>query len=98
MAKIFTFKMPDIGEGVVEGEVIEWLKKPGDKIAQDEPVLIVMTDKATVELPAPCPGILFKQYYQPGQIAKRDEPLYDIETLSESPPLIQPEIKDKPPP
>lgn len=79
MSKIYTVKMPDIGEGVVEGEVIEWLKKINDPVKQDEPVLIVMTDKATVELPSPQPGILVKQYYEPGQIATRDLPLYDIE-------------------
>lgn len=79
MSKIFTVKMPDIGEGVAEGEVIEWLKKVNDPIAQDEPVVIVMTDKATVELPSPHPGRLAKQYYTPGQMAMRDKPLYDIE-------------------
>lgn len=77
---ILTVKMPDIGEGVVEGEVVEWLKKVGDPIKQDEPIVIVMTDKATVELPAPKPGFLAKQYYAVGQIAIRDKPLYDIET------------------
>lgn len=74
-----TVNLPDIGEGVVEGEVIEWLKKVGDPIQQDEPVVIVMTDKATVELPAPYPGKLAKQYFEVGQIAIKDKPLYDIE-------------------
>jgi len=77
--------MPDIGEGVVEGEVIEWLKKIGDSIKQDEPVVVVMTDKATVELSAPQNGKLARQYYQPGQIAIRDKPLYDIETGGSAP-------------
>lgn len=80
MPKIFTVKFPDIGEGVVEGEVVEWLKKPGDSLAQDEHVVVVMTDKATVELPSPYPGKLVKQYVQPGQMAIKDKPLYDIET------------------
>jgi pyruvate dehydrogenase E2 component (dihydrolipoamide acetyltransferase) len=75
---IYTFNLPDIGEGVVEGEVVEWLKKEGDSVKQDEPVVIVMTDKATVELPSPFPGVLSKQYYQPGQIAIKDKPLYDL--------------------
>lgn len=79
MSKIFTVKMPDIGEGVAEGEVIEWLKNINDPIGQDEPVVIVMTDKATVELPSPQPGRLVKQYYKAGQTAQRDKPLYDIE-------------------
>lgn len=76
--KIYTFCLPDIGEGVIEGEVVEWLKNVGDLVVQDEPVVIVMTDKATVELPAPYPGKIQKQYYQPGQIAIKDKPLYDI--------------------
>lgn len=84
MGQVFTVKMPDIGEGVVEGEVIEWLKKISDPVKQDEPVVIVMTDKATVELPSPYPGVLFKQYVQPGQMAVKDKPLYDIEVAATS--------------
>lgn len=80
MANIFTVKLPDIGEGVVEGEVIEWLKKENDLVTQDEPVVVVMTDKATVELPAPYPGKIAKHYYKPGQMAFVHKPLYDIET------------------
>lgn len=76
--EIYTVTLPDIGEGVVEGEVIEWLKKIGEPVKQDEPIVIVMTDKATVELPAPYPGVLDKQYYSVGQIAIKDKPLYDI--------------------
>ena len=82
MSEIFTVTLPDIGEGVIEGEVIEWLKKVNDPVQQDEPVVVVMTDKATVELPAPHPGKLVKQYYQPGQIAIKGKPLYDIELTS----------------
>lgn len=84
MSKIFTVNMPDIGEGVAEGEVIEWLKKENDPLKQDEPVVIVMTDKATVELPSPQPGKLAKQYYKPGQMAQRGKPLYDIEVEGEA--------------
>jgi pyruvate dehydrogenase E2 component (dihydrolipoamide acetyltransferase) len=79
MKRIQTVAMPDIGEGVVEGEVMEWLKHENDMLKQDEPVVVVMTDKATVELPAPHPGKLVKQYYQKGEIAIKDKPLYDIE-------------------
>jgi pyruvate dehydrogenase E2 component (dihydrolipoamide acetyltransferase) len=79
MSKIYTVTLPDIGEGVVEGEVIEWLKNINDSVAQDEAVVIVMTDKATVELPAPYPGKLVKQYYKPGEISIKGKPLYDLE-------------------
>jgi pyruvate dehydrogenase E2 component (dihydrolipoamide acetyltransferase) len=76
--KTFTFCLPDIGEGVVEGEVVEWLKNVGDTVQQDEPVVVVMTDKVTVELPSPNQGKLVKQYYKPGEIAYKDKPLYDL--------------------
>lgn len=76
--KIHIVTLPDIGEGVVEGEIIEWLKKVGDALKQDEPVVIVMTDKATVELPAPHPGTLTKQHYKTGEIAIKGLPLYEI--------------------
>lgn len=80
---IHTVNLPDIGEGVVEGEVIEWLKDVGDDLHQDEAVVVVMTDKATVELPAPYPGTLSKQYFSAGETAIKDKPLYDI-TLVEA--------------
>lgn len=95
MGKIFTVLFPDIGEGVVEGEVIEWRKNVGDSIQQDEPVVVVMTDKATVELPAPYPGTLAKQYYVPGGIAIKDQPLYAID-LGEGNDWVMPQIEEKP--
>lgn len=76
---VLTVTLPDIGEGVVEGEVIAWLKQEGDAVSQDEPVVVVMTDKATVELPAPQPGRIAKHYYKVGEVAVKDKPLYDIE-------------------
>lgn len=79
---VYTVLMPDIGEGVVEGEVIQWLKNVGDALAQDEPVVVVMTDKATVELPAPRPGTLAKQYVAQGSLAIKGKPLYAIEVAS----------------
>lgn len=77
-----TVNLPDIGEGVVEAEVVEWLKNVGDSLLQDEPVVVVMTDKVTVELPSPYPGKLARCYYQAGEVAKLDLPLYDIELES----------------
>lgn len=49
-------KLPDIGEGVTEGELVKWLVKPGDQVKADQPVAEVMTDKATVEVPSPFAG------------------------------------------
>lgn len=93
----YSFLMPDIGEGVVEGEVVSWLKKVGDPVKKDEPVLVLMTDKATVELPTPHAGILEKIYYKPGEIAKKGLPLFDIATTLEKPqasPAVRKQAKD----
>lgn len=64
----FDFYMPDIGEGVVEGEVVSWKVKEGDKVSLDQPLVEVMTDKATVELPSPRAGTVKKINYKEGDI------------------------------
>ena len=55
---LYSFRLPDIGEGVVEGEVVEWFVAEGDAIVEDQPLLSVMTDKATVEIPSPVTGTI----------------------------------------
>lgn len=90
-----TIALPDIGEGVVEGEVIAWLKQVGDELKQDEPVVVIMTDKATVELPAPRPGILEKQHKAVGELAIKDKPLYDIR-LNEGEFIPPPKVEASP--
>jgi pyruvate dehydrogenase E2 component (dihydrolipoamide acetyltransferase) len=52
----FAFKLPDLGEGVAEGEVVRWLVAEGDTVAEDQPLAEVLTDKATVEIPSPRAG------------------------------------------
>src|SRR5438045_6235078 len=63
----YEFKLPDIGEGVVEGEIVKWLVKEGDQLHQDQPMVEIMTDKATVEIPAPRAGRVVKRMYAEGQ-------------------------------
>lgn len=55
---IYEFKLPDIGEGVVEGEVVAWHVEVGDVVKEDDSILDVMTDKATVTIPSPVDGVL----------------------------------------
>jgi 2-oxoglutarate dehydrogenase E2 component (dihydrolipoamide succinyltransferase) len=55
---IMDVRMPQMGEGIAEATLVKWLKKPGDKIAKDEPLLQVSTDKVDTEIPAPAEGIL----------------------------------------
>ncbi|MBN8554256.1 MAG: 2-oxo acid dehydrogenase subunit E2 [Deltaproteobacteria bacterium] len=74
-----TFKLPELGEGLSEGEIVAWRVKEGDTIKADSTMVEVMTDKATVEVPAPRSGIVKKLYYQVGQLAKVGGPLIDIE-------------------
>jgi 2-oxoisovalerate dehydrogenase E2 component (dihydrolipoyl transacylase) len=53
---VHEIKLPDVGEGVAEAELVEWMVKPGDHVREDQPLAAVMTDKATVEIPAPVAG------------------------------------------
>ncbi len=73
------FILPDIGEGIVECELVKWLVKEGDLIAEDQPVAEVMTDKALVEIPAPHQGRVTKLYHQEGDTARVHEPLFAVE-------------------
>ena len=52
----FIFKMPDLGEGTVDAEIVAWHTKPGDTVSEDQVIVEVMTDKAAVEVPAPVSG------------------------------------------
>lgn len=78
------FILPDIGEGIVECEIVEWLVKEGDSIQEDQPVVDVMTDKALVQIPAKEDGVVTKLYYQQGEIAQVHGPLFAIRAESDS--------------
>ena len=75
----FDFYMPDIGEGVVEGEIVGWKVKEGDTVKLDQPIVEVMTDKATVELPSPRAGVIKKINYKDGEICPVGKVLVVIE-------------------
>ncbi|MBR2512676.1 MAG: 2-oxo acid dehydrogenase subunit E2 [Halomonas sp.] len=77
------FMLPDIGEGIVECEVVEWRVAEGDRIEEDQPIVEVMTDKALVEITAPEPGVVTKLYVPQGQVAKVHAPLYAYQLENE---------------
>lgn len=77
------FKLPDIGEGIVECEVVEWRVSEGDFIAEDQPVVEVMTDKALVEITAPEAGRITRLFVAAGEIAKVHAPLFAYESDSD---------------
>ena len=64
----YEFRLPDIGEGVVEGEIVTWHVKVGDTVREDDPLLEVMTDKASVEIPSPVDGTITSTTGAPGDI------------------------------
>lgn len=76
---MFVFELPEIGEGVVEGEIVQWLVKEGDAVHRDQPLCEVMTDKATIEISSPVGGRVARLHGHPGDIVKVHTPLVDIE-------------------
>lgn len=81
----FEFKLPDIGEGVVEGEVVNWLVKSGDPISEDQVMVEVMTDKATVEIPSPHAGTVLETMAKVGDTVQVGATLLVIETEADAP-------------
>jgi pyruvate/2-oxoglutarate dehydrogenase complex dihydrolipoamide acyltransferase (E2) component len=75
----FVFELPEIGEGVVEGEVVAWKVQLGQRVERDQPLCEIMTDKATVEISSPTTGVLTKTHGQPGDIIKVHAPLAEID-------------------
>jgi pyruvate dehydrogenase E2 component (dihydrolipoamide acetyltransferase) len=69
------FTLPDIGEGVAEGEILQWLAEEGTLVQEDAPLLEVMTDKVTVEIPAPKTAILGKRLVQVGDVVPVGSPI-----------------------
>lgn len=72
-------KLPELGEGVTEGELVKWLVKPGDAVKADQPVAEVMTDKATVEVPTPIPGTVKELKFKAGEVVKVDSVMLILE-------------------
>jgi len=75
----FTFKMPDLGEGTVDAEIVAWHTKPGDTVSEDQLIVEVMTDKAAVEVPAPVSGRVVSVTGAPGDKVAVGSPLIVFE-------------------
>jgi len=86
-------KLPELGEGVTEGELIKWLVKPGDSVKPDQPVAEVMTDKATVEVPTPVGGIVKDLKFKVGDVIAVEKVLLTLEAggATASAPAAKPE-------
>lgn len=88
--------MPKMGESIMEGTILKWLKKPEDKIAQDEPVLEVATDKVDTEVPATHGGILKAILAQEGEVVPVGNAIAIIETMEEGATSAEPEAPSAP--
>src|SRR6188508_1416728 len=64
----YEFKLPDLGEGVREGEIARWLVEVGQEIAEDEPLVEIQTDKTTVEIPSPAAGVVARILVPEGEV------------------------------
>ncbi|MFN7952721.1 MAG: dihydrolipoamide acetyltransferase family protein [bacterium] len=73
------FKLPDIGEGVVEAEIVEWKVREGEAVAVDQPLVELMTDKASFEIPSPVAGRVQRCCFREGDIVKVGEVLVEID-------------------
>ena len=65
----FSFRLPDIGEGIHEGEIVKWFVKPGDKVQEDDILCEVQNDKAVVEIPSPVEGTVEEVLVEEGTVA-----------------------------
>jgi 2-oxoisovalerate dehydrogenase E2 component (dihydrolipoyl transacylase) len=78
----YVVKLPDVGEGIAEAEIVEWHVNVGDTITEDQVMVEVMTDKATVELPSPVAGVVTSVGAAVGEVLQVGSPLIRIETNS----------------
>src|SRR5215475_12479255 len=76
----YVFKLPDLGEGTVEAEIVGWRVKPGDVVSEDDVIVEVMTDKAAVEVPAPVAGKVISVTGTPGDMVPVGAELIVFET------------------
>ena len=79
----YEFRLPDIGEGLVDGEVVRWLVKEGDPLVEDQPMVEIMTDKATVEIGSPKVGRVAKRMFAEGERCPVGKVLITIEVDGE---------------
>ena len=89
------FKLPDVGEGVVEGEIVKWNVKPGDTVKEDEPLVELMTDKATVAIPSTVNGKVVSTTGKPGDMIPVGAELivFEVDGAGSSEPEPEPEPK-----
>ncbi len=81
----YVFRLPDVGEGIAEAEIVEWRVAVGDTVEEEQPLVDVMTDKATVELTSPVAGVVLERGGEEGQELAVGEALVVLETEGAAP-------------
>src|SRR5215470_26675 len=99
MSERVPFLLPDLGEGMAEAEIVRWEVAVGDHVARDQVVVVVQTDKAEVELPAPSAGTIAALGADVGDVVAVGEPLLELvtdraATSTTPPPSTQPASVD----
>ena len=90
----FQFKLSDIGEGIAEAELVEWLVAVGDVVKEDQPVASFMTDKATVELETPVGGTVVARSGEIGEAIRVGATILEIETTGDVAPEPEAEVAE----
>ena len=80
MSRIKEFTLPDLGEGLTEGEILSWLVKVGDTIELNQPIVEVETAKAAVEIPAKWAGVVTRIFHEAGTTVEVGAPIIAIDT------------------
>jgi len=91
MSRVKEFKLPDLGEGLTEGEILKWLVAEGDTVTQNQPIVEVETAKAAVEIPAKWAGRVTKIFHGEGDTVEVGAPIIAIDTDPSGEPLPSPE-------
>jgi pyruvate dehydrogenase E2 component (dihydrolipoamide acetyltransferase) len=94
----FVFELPEVGEGVVEAEVVSWNVRVGDMVEVDQPLCEITTDKAQLEISSPKAGRILRLHGQPGDIIKVHAPLVEIDTDGAGAPIPVPAPQAAPTP
>ncbi|MEU3445895.1 dihydrolipoamide acetyltransferase family protein [Streptomyces thermolilacinus] len=90
MAQVLEFKLPDLGEGLTEAEIVRWLVSVGDVVAIDQPVVEVETAKAMVEVPCPYGGVVTARYGEEGEELPVGAPLLTVAVGAQEAPAASP--------
>src|SRR2546427_13121801 len=93
-----TVVMPQLGESVMEGTVVRWIARPGQKVERDEPLVEIATDKANTEIPSPSSGVLVEQLAKKGAVVTVGGPLARLDEAATASTAAAPQAPAKPTP